>query len=56
MTAAADLSSIPVVDNHCHAVEAEQAASVAEWRQYFSDEPYRATFPDLPVPPEVVPR
>ena len=23
-----------------------------EWRQYFLDEPYRATFPDLPVPPE----
>jgi hypothetical protein len=24
-----------------------------EWRQYLPDEPYRATFPDLPVPPEV---
>jgi hypothetical protein len=24
-----------------------------EWRQYFPDEPYRPTFPDLPVPPEV---
>ncbi len=24
----------------------------SEWRQYFPDEPYRATFPDLPVPPE----
>jgi WD40 repeat protein len=24
----------------------------AEWRQYFPDEPYRATFPDLPVPAE----
>jgi WD40 repeat protein len=23
-----------------------------EWRQYFPDEPYRAAFPDLPVPPE----
>jgi WD40 repeat protein len=23
-----------------------------EWRQYFPDEPYRATFPDLPVPPK----
>jgi hypothetical protein len=23
-----------------------------EWRQYFPDEPYRPTFPDLPVPPE----
>ena len=22
-----------------------------EWRQYFHDEPYRPTFPDLPVPP-----
>jgi hypothetical protein len=24
-----------------------------EWRQFFSEEPYRPTFPDLPVPPEV---
>ena len=23
-----------------------------EWRQYFPDEPYRPTFPELPVPPE----
>jgi hypothetical protein len=23
-----------------------------EWRQYFPDEAYRPTFPDLPVPPE----
>jgi hypothetical protein len=26
-----------------------------EWREYFPDEPYRATFPDLPVPPELTP-
>jgi hypothetical protein len=26
----------------------------AEWRQYFPDTTYRATFPDLPVPPEVL--
>jgi WD40 repeat protein len=25
-----------------------------EWREYFLDEPYRATFPELPVPPEVL--
>ncbi len=25
----------------------------AEWRQFFPEEPYRATFPDLPVPPEI---
>jgi len=24
-----------------------------EWRQFFPDEPYRATFPCLPVPPEI---
>ena len=24
----------------------------AEWRQYFPEEPYRPTFPDLTVPPE----
>jgi hypothetical protein len=27
--------------------------TLVEWRQYFLDEPYRATFPDLPIPPEV---
>jgi WD40 repeat protein len=27
----------------------------AEWRQYFPDRPYRATFDDLPVPPEMAP-
>jgi WD40 repeat protein len=26
-----------------------------EWREYFHDEPYDATFPDLPVPPEANP-
>ena len=26
----------------------------AEWRQYFPDTTYRATFPDLPVPPEAL--
>jgi hypothetical protein len=39
MTAAVELAGIPVVDNHCHAVEAEQAAGVAHWRQYFSESP-----------------
>jgi WD40 repeat protein len=23
-----------------------------EWHRYFPDEPYRATFPELPIPPE----
>ncbi len=27
-----------------------------EWREYFPETPYRATFPDLPVPPEVTPK
>jgi WD40 repeat protein len=27
-----------------------------EWREYFPDEPYRATFPDLPVPAEEPPK
>jgi hypothetical protein len=27
-----------------------------EWRDYFPETPYRATFPDLPVPPEVTPK
>ncbi len=27
-----------------------------EWREYFPDTPYHATFPDLPVPPQVTPK
>src|SRR5204862_275018 len=27
-----------------------------EWRDYFPETPYHATFPDLPVPPEVTPK
>ena len=27
-----------------------------EWREYFPETPYHATFPDLPVPPEVTPK
>jgi WD40 repeat protein len=27
-----------------------------EWRRYFSETPYRATFPDLPIPPEETPK
>ena len=27
-----------------------------EWRDYFPETPYRATFPNLPVPPEVTPK
>src|SRR6266700_3178476 len=39
MTALVELADIPVVDNHCHAVEAEQADGVPQWRQYFSESP-----------------
>jgi WD40 repeat protein len=27
-----------------------------EWREYFPERPYHATFPDLPVPAEVTPK
>lgn len=37
MAAAVDLAGVPVVDNHCHAVEAVQPAGVAQWRRYFSE-------------------
>ena len=39
MTAPVELTDIPVVDNHCHAVEAAQADGVPQWRQYFSESP-----------------
>ena len=28
----------------------------AEWRRYFPEAPYHATFPDLPVPREATPK
>lgn len=34
-----DLSDIPVVDNHCHAIEAVQRTGVAEWRALFTESP-----------------
>ena len=34
-----DLTDIPVIDNHCHAVEADQAADVPAWRQFFTESP-----------------
>ena len=37
--AALDLSDVPVVDNHCHAIEASQAADVRSWRRYFTESP-----------------
>jgi len=39
MTAPVELGDIPVVDNHCHAIEAEQPDGVAQWRQFFSESP-----------------
>jgi WD40 repeat protein len=30
--------------------------TLEEWREYFPERPYHATFPDLPVPPEVPPK
>jgi WD40 repeat protein len=30
--------------------------TLEEWREYFPGRPYHATFPDLPVPPEVTPK
>src|SRR5712691_2904471 len=39
MTTPVGLADIPVVDNHCHAVEAEQPDGVAQWRQFFSESP-----------------
>jgi uncharacterized protein len=34
-----ELTDVPVVDNHCHAVEADQAADVPAWRQFFTESP-----------------
>ena len=34
-----ELTDVPVIDNHCHAVEADQAADVPAWRQFFTESP-----------------
>jgi hypothetical protein len=34
-----DLTDVPVIDNHCHAVEARQRAEVATWRALFTESP-----------------
>jgi uncharacterized protein len=39
MTPPVELADIPVVDNHCHALEAAQRTGVAAWRQLFSESP-----------------
>lgn len=42
MAAALDLTGIPVVDNHCHALEREQRqADVASWRSHFTESPHQ---------------
>jgi predicted TIM-barrel fold metal-dependent hydrolase len=39
MTHIIDLTDVPVVDNHCHAVEATQESGTASWRQFFTESP-----------------
>src|SRR5919109_2813998 len=34
-----DLTDVPVIDNHCHAIEAHQPADVPAWRQFFTESP-----------------
>src|ERR1700756_3214358 len=34
-----DLSDVPVIDNHCHAIEASQVTDVPSWRRYFTESP-----------------
>lgn len=39
MTNLIDLTDVPVVDNHCHAIEAAQHADIQTWRAYFTESP-----------------
>jgi uncharacterized protein len=44
MTVAADLATVPVVDNHCHSIEREQSSlDVGAWRSYFTESPDHRT-------------
>jgi hypothetical protein len=40
---AIDLSAVPVIDNHCHAVEADQEHDLRRWRRHFTESPYPVT-------------
>ena len=40
MTAGLDLTNVPVVDNHCHAVEVEPPADLGDWRSRYSESPH----------------
>ncbi len=39
MTTLIRLDDIPVIDNHCHAVETDQQTDIARWRAYFTESP-----------------
>jgi hypothetical protein len=39
MPSSINLGDVPVVDNHCHSVEAVQRADVPSWRQLFTESP-----------------
>jgi WD40 repeat protein len=41
---------------HIAAQVANRNLTPGEWQQYFQDQPYQATFPDLPVPREANPK
>ena len=34
-----DLADVPVVDNHCHAIDAQQPTGLANWRALFTESP-----------------
>jgi hypothetical protein len=38
-----DLSAVPIIDNHCHAVEVDQQHDRARWRRHFTESPYPST-------------
>lgn len=39
MTSPVDLSDIPVIDNHCHAIQIADYPDPAQWRQLFTESP-----------------
>ncbi len=39
MTVLLDLGDIPVIDNHCHAIQAADYPDPAQWRQLFTESP-----------------
>ena len=45
----------PITISPCRVEDIQSDRTREEWREYFPEKPYQATFADLPVSPELTP-